>query len=150
MDNIPIFAENNSSFCLDITNTKDGKFITVNSNSRTSSEEGISLTNSFFSFQNLFCIFSPKFPCQSIWYLLQVYLIDANNPRDGLRCIRKRLPGVRYFLEHHNGFFYILTNAHFKEDKDMPSEDYYLAKCRFEEVFSSADWQVKSLAYHRI
>lgn len=35
---VPLFVENDSSFCVDIASTKDGKFITVNSNSRTSSE----------------------------------------------------------------------------------------------------------------
>lgn len=38
MDNTPLFVENDSRFCVDITSTKDSKFITVNSNSRTSSE----------------------------------------------------------------------------------------------------------------
>ncbi|KAL8249696.1 hypothetical protein R6Q59_006564 [Mikania micrantha] len=37
---IMVYTEKDSRFCVDITNTKDGKFITVNSNSRTSSEEG--------------------------------------------------------------------------------------------------------------
>ena len=40
MDDVPVFTESDSSFCVDITSTKDGKFITVNSNSRASSEEG--------------------------------------------------------------------------------------------------------------
>lgn len=40
MDDVPVFTESDPSFCVDITSTKDGKFITVNSNSRTSSEEG--------------------------------------------------------------------------------------------------------------
>ncbi|KAK8470713.1 hypothetical protein PHAVU_003G037801 [Phaseolus vulgaris] len=44
VDDFPVFVENDSSFCVDITSTKDGKFITVNSNSRTSSEEGICLS----------------------------------------------------------------------------------------------------------
>lgn len=34
-----IFSEHDPLFCVDIASTKDGKFITVNSNSRTSSEE---------------------------------------------------------------------------------------------------------------
>ncbi|KAL3631269.1 hypothetical protein CASFOL_024253 [Castilleja foliolosa] len=38
-DSAVIFTENDSRFCVDITSTKDGKFVTVNSNSRTSSEE---------------------------------------------------------------------------------------------------------------
>lgn len=50
IENINIFTESNPSFCVDIASTKDGKFITVNSNSRTSSEEGILL----FNFLNLF------------------------------------------------------------------------------------------------
>lgn len=36
-----LFTENDASCCVDITSTKDGKFITINSNSRTSSEEGL-------------------------------------------------------------------------------------------------------------
>jgi hypothetical protein len=43
-----------SSFCVDITSTKDGKFITVNSNSRTSSEEGIYLVHFAFLSNDIF------------------------------------------------------------------------------------------------
>ena len=43
INNIEMYTEKDSRFCVDITSTKDGKFITVNSNSRTSSEEGIYL-----------------------------------------------------------------------------------------------------------
>lgn len=50
MDNVPVFTESDSSFCVDITSTKDGKFITVNSNSRTSSEEGTDIFHFHFSF----------------------------------------------------------------------------------------------------
>lgn len=35
-----IFTEHDRSCCVDITSTKDFKYITINSNSRTSSEEG--------------------------------------------------------------------------------------------------------------
>lgn len=35
-----LFTENDRSCCVDITSTKDDNFITINSNSRTSSEEG--------------------------------------------------------------------------------------------------------------
>lgn len=51
MENITVFTESDSSFCVDITSTKDGKFITVNSNSRTSSEEGILLVHLVFPFR---------------------------------------------------------------------------------------------------
>lgn len=43
-DDAIILTENDSHFCIDITSTKDGKFITVNSNSRTSSEEGTTVS----------------------------------------------------------------------------------------------------------
>lgn len=33
-----VFTESDSRFCVDITCTKDGKFVTINSNSRSSSE----------------------------------------------------------------------------------------------------------------
>ncbi|XP_038692383.1 dipeptidyl aminopeptidase BI [Tripterygium wilfordii] len=104
---VPVFVEDDSRFCVDITNTKDGKFITVNSNSRTSSE---------------------------------VYVIDATNPQDGLRRIRKRVSGVQYFLEHHHGLFYILTNAPLNGNKEWSGGNYYLARCQVEDI-QSASWQ---------
>lgn len=45
---VQVFTEDDSSYCVDITSTKDGKFITVNSNSRTSSEEGTCPYNFLF------------------------------------------------------------------------------------------------------
>ncbi|OAY69534.1 Protease 2 [Ananas comosus] len=37
----PIFTEHDLNYCVDIPSTKDSKYITINSNSRTSSEEGL-------------------------------------------------------------------------------------------------------------
>lgn len=51
-----MFVENDPNYCVDITSTKDGKFITVNSNSRTSSEEGTYLLQFFFFFFYLFSL----------------------------------------------------------------------------------------------
>ncbi|XP_010261180.1 PREDICTED: uncharacterized protein LOC104600060 [Nelumbo nucifera] len=102
-----IFTESDSSCCVDITTTKDGKFITVNSNSRTSSE---------------------------------VYILDASKPHSGLRRVRKRVPGVQYFLEHHYGYFYILTNAPLREDADLFDRGYYLTRCKAGDIQLST-WQ---------
>ncbi|PSR88196.1 Protease [Actinidia chinensis var. chinensis] len=107
MFDVPVFTENDSSFFVDIASTKDGKFITVNSNSRTSSE---------------------------------VYTIDASNPQDGLQKLRKRVPGVKYFVEHHCGFFYILTNASLSEDKELSTGNYYLGRLRVEDTHLD-NWQ---------
>ncbi|GAB4840171.1 hypothetical protein Ancab_020936 [Ancistrocladus abbreviatus] len=106
-DDTLIFMENDPNFCVDITCTKDGKFITINSNSRTSSE---------------------------------VYVIDATHPLDGLRRIHKRIPGVQFFVEHHYGFFYVLTNYPTNEAKKLLGGNYYLAMCRVEDICST-NWQ---------
>ncbi|XP_059317125.1 uncharacterized protein LOC132067806 isoform X2 [Lycium ferocissimum] len=101
---VPLFVENDSSFCVDIASTKDGKFITVNSNSRTSSE---------------------------------VYVINATNLQTGIQRFCNRASGVQYFLEHHHGFFYVLTNSRNVGDKSPLSGEYYLARCPVENLQST-------------
>ncbi|XP_021912299.1 uncharacterized protein LOC110826029 isoform X3 [Carica papaya] len=108
MDGLSVFTETDNNFCVDITSTKDGKFITINSNSRTSSE---------------------------------VYVIDATNPQAGLQRVRERVSGMQYFLEHHHDFFYILTNAPSSENIECSGHEYYLARCRVEDIQSS-NWQI--------
>ncbi|KAJ8774541.1 hypothetical protein K2173_016987 [Erythroxylum novogranatense] len=120
IDNCQVFTEADSSFCVDIASTKDGKFVTVNSNSRTSSEEGITL----FSFIKIFL----------------VYVIDATSPLGGLRRIHKRIPDVQCFLEHHYGVFYTLTNAPLSENKKWSCGNFYLARCNVEDTRPS-NWQ---------
>ncbi|KAK9074466.1 hypothetical protein SSX86_007064 [Deinandra increscens subsp. villosa] len=118
---IIIYTEKDSRFCVDITNTKDGKFITVNSNSRTSSEEG--------TYLHIIHIFYTS-----------VYVVDANNPKNGLRKVHNRVSGVQFFLEHHRGFFYILTNLHVGDENELLDGNHYLARCRVEDV-QSASWE---------
>ncbi|KAF7827932.1 prolyl oligopeptidase family protein [Senna tora] len=96
VNDLPVFTESDPSFCVDITSTKDGKFITV-------------------------------------------YVINAAKPMDGLQRICKRASGVQYFVEHHYGLFYILTNAPMPEGK-WYGEDYYLVRCRVEDI-ESDKWQ---------
>ncbi|CAA0825569.1 Prolyl oligopeptidase family protein [Striga hermonthica] len=98
-DDAIIFTEEDSRFCVDITSTKDGKFITVNSNSWTSSEEG-------------------------------TYFFNAANPQIGLQRFCKRVSGVQYFLEHHSGYFYALTNADKSNIKKFSGNGYYLTRCQ--------------------
>ncbi|KAL3501542.1 hypothetical protein ACH5RR_035991, partial [Cinchona calisaya] len=94
MDNVPLFVESDSRFCVDITSTKDGQFITV-------------------------------------------YVMDAVNPQSGLQRFCKRVSGVKYFLEHHEGFFYVLTNAPLSKDESSGCENYYLGRCRAEDLQST-------------
>ncbi|XP_024988576.1 uncharacterized protein LOC112523280 [Cynara cardunculus var. scolymus] len=107
VSDVIVYTEKDSRFCVDITSTKDGKFITVNSNSRTSSE---------------------------------VYVVDSNNPKDGFRKIHDRVSGVQFFLEHHKGFFYILTNSHLCNGKELLDGNYYLARCHVEGA-KLTNWQ---------
>ncbi|KMZ72993.1 putative Oligopeptidase B [Zostera marina] len=109
-DNL-IFEEHDPGCCVDITSTKDGKFITINSNSRSSSEEG--------------CIL--------------VRIINATDLQCEFCLVRKRVPSVQYFLEHHGTYFYILTNA---PSKNKPPNvlDYYISRCRDEDI-ALGDWQ---------
>ncbi|XP_039059867.1 protease 2 [Hibiscus syriacus] len=106
-DDTLVFTENDSSYCVDLTSTKDGKFITVNSNSRSSSE---------------------------------VYVIDSTDPLNDLQKVHNRIPGIQYFLEHHFGFFYILTNAPMKENMKCSNEGLCLARCQVGAI-QSTTWQ---------
>lgn len=55
-EDVLVFVEDDPNYCVDITSTKDGKFITVNSNSRTSSEEGTYLFQFFFFSFSIFLL----------------------------------------------------------------------------------------------
>uniref|UniRef100_A0A0E0ET50 Prolyl endopeptidase n=1 Tax=Oryza meridionalis TaxID=40149 RepID=A0A0E0ET50_9ORYZ len=72
-----------------------------------------------------------------------VYVMESGHVRGGLWPVQKRSDKVQYFLEHHNGFFYILTNAPL-EGTETANGGYYLARCRAEK--SEMDkWQVVAL-----
>lgn len=75
---------------------------------------------------------------------LQVYIMDSTNLSGGIQKIRERVPGVQYFVEHHHGFFYILTNSHLRDNKEWSGENYYLARCPVSDIHS-AEWQVSVL-----
>lgn len=133
-----MFTEDDSSYCVDISSTKDGKFITVNSNSRTTSEEGTCLYNfPFSSHVSKFLLLAYL----NLGGFIQVFVIDASNPQEGLRRLCKRVPGVQYFVEHHGGFFYVLTNASLSEDKELSTGNYYLGRVRVEDAHLN-NWQV--------
>ncbi|KAK6157759.1 hypothetical protein DH2020_012007 [Rehmannia glutinosa] len=66
-----------------------------------------------------------------------VYVINATNPQDGLQRFCKRVSGVQYFLEHHSGNFYVLTNAPTSKDENFSGNGYYLAICRNEDAQSA-------------
>ncbi|OMO72167.1 hypothetical protein COLO4_27799 [Corchorus olitorius] len=69
-----------------------------------------------------------------------VYIVDSTDPLSSLQRIHKRVSGVQFFLEHHFGFFYILTNAPMKGNMKCYDEGYYLARCRVGDI-QSTTWQ---------
>jgi oligopeptidase B len=75
-----LFHEADSSFLVDVSITKDKKYLLVTSSSKTSSEIMI--------------------------HQLQDSILHPSK----LVCIEKRRPNHEYFLDHHDGKFYILTN----------------------------------------
>ncbi|CAG8486896.1 8902_t:CDS:10 [Paraglomus occultum] len=81
-DDVLIYNETNESALLDITLTKDKKLITIHSSTLTSSE---------------------------------VHVFDAyHNVSDGppaLQLIEPRKPDLEYYVDHHDDYLYILTNA---------------------------------------
>lgn len=60
--------------------------------------------------------------------------------RGGIWSVRKRVPGVQYFLEHYYGFFYILTNA-LLEGVTSTVNGYHLVRCQAEKSLLN-NWQV--------
>ncbi|KAJ4747567.1 Prolyl oligopeptidase family protein [Rhynchospora pubera] len=62
-------------------------------------------------------------------HLRKVYIIDSANLRTGKSRVRKRVTGVQYFLEHHDGYFYILTNYPTESVELAHNDGYYLARC---------------------
>lgn len=72
---------------------------------------------------------------------LQVYVIDAINPQGYLHRVHRRIPGVQYFLEHHHGYFYALTNQLPRGNNILSTGNYYLIRCRVQDV-QEAKWEV--------
>lgn len=72
---------------------------------------------------------------------LQVYVVDATNPQSGLHRVNIRIPGVQYFLEHHHGFFYALTNQLPCGNNLLSTGNYYLIRCQVQDL-QTAKWEV--------
>lgn len=55
--------------------------------------------------------------------------------------VRKRVTGVQYFMEHHQGYFYILTNNPTDAVELADDGSYYLARCMSERSMLNK-WEV--------
>ncbi|CAM6122299.1 unnamed protein product [Calypogeia fissa] len=73
--------------------------------------------------------------------LSEVYLINAEDPAGDLQLVKGRKSGVQYFVEHHEGFLYVLTNDVL--NATCPPEvsgNYQLVRCPYKQL-SSHNWQ---------
>jgi oligopeptidase B len=62
--------------------------------------------------------------------------VDARNPEGSIRIVERRRSEVEYFVEHHDGFLYILTNL-------GPCPNYRLVRCPIQTP-AAKHWQVNS------
>ncbi|KAG8443629.1 hypothetical protein GDO86_008974, partial [Hymenochirus boettgeri] len=72
-----VYNENDYRFFVDLYSTRDGRYLTINSNSKDTSE---------------------------------VWLLDKTSPWEPPVLVQGRVPGVTYFIEHRDGFLYMLSN----------------------------------------
>ncbi|KAF3613414.1 hypothetical protein FXO38_36258, partial [Capsicum annuum] len=69
-------------------------------------------------------------PALRVEGVFSVYVINATNLQTGIQRFCKHVSSVQYFLEHHHGFFYVLTNSCNGGEESSPwSGEYYLARC---------------------
>ncbi|KAI8069299.1 prolyl oligopeptidase [Gongronella butleri] len=79
-----VYEEPDETAFVDITSTKDGKFVTINSNSLSSSE--IRVVDASF-------------------------IPHGGTTTPSMVLMQPRQPGLEYYVDHHQDTFYILTNA---------------------------------------
>ncbi|ORX61634.1 hypothetical protein DM01DRAFT_1126440 [Hesseltinella vesiculosa] len=84
-EDVLVYDEHDETAFVDITSTKDSKFVTINSNSLSSSE---------------------------IRVVDASYIPNTASITPSLTLIEPRQPGLEYYVDHHHDAFYILTNAH--------------------------------------
>ncbi|RUP44284.1 prolyl oligopeptidase family-domain-containing protein, partial [Jimgerdemannia flammicorona] len=80
---ILIFEEVDDMVFVDIVNTKDKKYITINANSLSASEV----------------------------YIIDAHHDVSKGDTPPLKLIERRSSGIEYYVDHHDDHFYILTNA---------------------------------------
>ncbi|XP_019627440.1 PREDICTED: prolyl endopeptidase-like [Branchiostoma belcheri] len=94
-----LYQENDDRYFVDVSHTKDRKFVTINSNSKTTSE---------------------------------VRVVSSSSPMGEPCLVQGRIEGMEYYVEHHGGKFFFLTNQGAAAD--------YKLMCAPTNTTSSSDW----------
>lgn len=130
-DDVLILEEFDDSVFVNIRNTKDFRFVSVNTFSNTSSKVVSCQEPFFFLLVLQFIEFNQNL-------VLQVYLINAADPLSGLTLIWECEPHAHCIVEHHRGFFYLFTNA---ARSGTPVDSHYLLCCAAGDI-KSRNWEV--------
>jgi len=69
----------------------------------------------------------------------EFYFLNANNPMDDFKLIRKRESGVEYYVGHHEDKFFILTNDDAKNFKMMEAPEDNPCKESWKEIIAHRD-----------
>lgn len=100
-----------------LSSSLDGKFVTINSNSKTSSEVVHEFVAAFPSVSPKLCwehlgtSGTALIEAAVVLWLLQVWLLRTDDPSGQPAIVQPRTPGLEYFVSHHAGQLLIVTNA---------------------------------------
>ena len=106
---IKIFEYHKPDRSLEISKTKDGKFILLNSNSKTDSE--VSLCCSCMLLMLAYVLSQSELLMRIDLCPDQVLVLDASQPCHPPRLVQACCPGLTYFVEHHSGQLLLLVHA---------------------------------------
>lgn len=128
-DDVLILEESDENAYVNIRNTKDFQFITVNIFSNTSSKVSWNL-------RTLCSISSIVF--LHLESLFQVYLINAAEPLNNMTLVWECEPLSNCIIEHHHKILYLFTNA---AKGAVPADSHYLLCSRLE-ASGYGNWEV--------
>jgi protease II len=95
--------ESNETCFLEISRTKDWRYLLISSGSKTSSE--VRVVDAYE--------YVPERTCWPSLAMARAFATDMQDgsPYSGCNVVRQRQEGVSYFIDHVHGTFYLITNA---------------------------------------
>ncbi|KAI8639279.1 prolyl oligopeptidase family-domain-containing protein [Parasitella parasitica] len=104
-----VYEELDDTVFVDITSSKDGNYVTINANSLSSSEVRVIESSHDY----------------------------INKAVPNVKLVKPRVPGVEYYVDHHDDRFYILTNAdNAKNFKLVSTPDHAIGKSNWTDLIT--------------
>ena len=100
-----------------LSSSLDAKFVTINSNSKTSSEvidrfmAAVLGVSPKLCWEHMGTSGMALINAAAVLWLLQVWLLRTDDPSSPPAIVQPRSPGLEYFVSHHAGHLLIVTNA---------------------------------------